>query len=56
MCSSMMPAQVLRRVAVGVEFIANAVTSAIESQHVELIPVGGKVSRVCCALSDDHDL
>lgn len=59
MCSSMMPAQVLRRVAVGVEFIASAVTSAMESQHVELIPVGAEVREVsglCCySLWDDHD-
>ena len=33
-----MPAQVLRSAAVGVEFTASAVTSEIESQHVELTP------------------
>lgn len=38
MCSSAMPAQVLRKVAVGEEFMASAVTSAMESQQVELIP------------------
>lgn len=34
-----MPAQVLRRAAVGVEFMARAVTSAMESQQLEPIPV-----------------
>ena len=34
-----MPAHVLRRTVVGVEFIANVVTSAMESQQVELIPM-----------------
>lgn len=34
-----MPAQVLRRAFVGVEFIASVVTSAMESQQVELIPM-----------------
>ena len=36
-----MPAHVLRKAAVGLEFIASAVTSAIESQQVELTPVKG---------------
>lgn len=42
MWSSVIPAHVLRRAFVGDEFIANAVTSAIDSQHVELIPVKGR--------------
>ena len=33
-----MPAQVLRKAVVGVEFMASVVTSAMESQQVELIP------------------
>lgn len=33
-----MPAQVLRKVAIGQEFMARAVSSATESQHVELRP------------------
>lgn len=33
-----MPAQVLRKAFVGVEFMASVVTSAMESQQVELIP------------------
>ena len=38
-----MPAQVLRSAAVGLEFIASAVTSAIESQQVELMPANVKI-------------
>ena len=34
-----MPAHVFRNALVGVEFIARAVTSAMESQQVELIPL-----------------
>ena len=41
MWSSVMPAHVLRKAAVGLEFTASAVTSAIESQQVELTPVKG---------------
>ena len=41
MWSSEIPAHVLRKAAVGLEFIANAVTSAIESQQVELMPREG---------------
>ena len=33
-----MPAQVFRKAFVGVEFMASVVTSAMESQEVELIP------------------
>ena len=39
MWSSVIPAHVLRKAAVGFEFIASAVTSAIESQQVELMPM-----------------
>lgn len=35
---SVMPAQVLRKMVVGCELIAKAVTSEMESQHVELMP------------------
>lgn len=35
----MIPAHVLRKAVVGVEFMAKAVTSAMESQQVELMPV-----------------
>ena len=39
MLSSMIPAQVFFRSVVGVEFIASAVTSPMESQHVEETPM-----------------
>ena len=45
-----MPAQVLRSAAVGLEFIASAVTSAIESQQVELMPANVKI-RIAYTLS-----
>lgn len=35
---SVIPAQVLRKMVVGCELIAKAVTSEMESQHVELMP------------------
>ena len=38
MLSSMMPAQVFLRRVVGVEFMASAVTSPMESQQVEEMP------------------
>ena len=41
MWSSEIPAHVLRKAAVGLEFTASAVTSAIESQQVELMPREG---------------
>ena len=40
MWSSVMPAHVFRSAAVGLEFTASAVTSAMESQAVELMPIG----------------
>ena len=43
MCSSLMPAQVFRSAAVGVEFIARAVTLAIESQQLDDMPKVVKV-------------
>ena len=46
MYSSVMPAHVLRKAVVGVEFMAKAVTSAMESQQVELMPVMGIVISV----------
>lgn len=45
MCSSEIPAQVLRRAAVGVEFMARVVTSAIVSQQMELISNEGSMIR-----------
>lgn len=47
-----MPAHVLRKAVVGVEFIASAVTSAIESQQVELIPIASK--RCQCMSGSEH--